>query len=45
MGKLVDLTARPYFLSAEQIDWVEQTIAGMTDEFALKLFEENKDLL
>lgn len=28
----VDLTAKPYNLSAEDIKWVEQTIAGMTDE-------------
>ncbi len=32
MGKLVDLTAKPYYLSAEQIQWVENTIAGMTAE-------------
>ena len=28
----VDLTAKPYNLSAEDIKWVEQTIAGMTEE-------------
>ncbi len=32
MGKLVDLTAKPYDLSAEQIRWVEDTIAGMSAE-------------
>jgi beta-N-acetylhexosaminidase len=32
MGKLVDLTAKPYYLNAEQIKWVEETIAGMTVE-------------
>jgi beta-N-acetylhexosaminidase len=32
MARLVDLTAKPYNLSAEQIKWVEDTIAGMTDE-------------
>lgn len=30
MGKLVDLTAKPYYLDAEQIQWVEETIASMT---------------
>jgi len=30
MPKLVDLTAKPYNLSAEQIRWVEDTLAGMT---------------
>lgn len=32
MSKLVDLTAKPYHLSPDQIAWVEQTIAGMSDE-------------
>ena len=32
MPRLVDLTAKPYNLSAEQIEWVEDTLAGMTDE-------------
>mgnify|MGYP001144204567 CR=1 FL=1 len=32
MPKLVDLTAKPYNLSAEQIQWVEDTLAGMTAE-------------
>ena len=32
MGRLVDLSAKPYFLSPEQIQWVEDTIAGMRDE-------------
>ncbi len=29
---MVDLKARPYYLSDEDIQWVESTIAGMTDE-------------
>ena len=29
---MVDLRANPYFLSDEDITWVERTIAGMTDE-------------
>jgi len=32
MPKLVDLTAKPYNLSVEQIKWVEDTLAGMTAE-------------
>ena len=32
MGKLVNLTAKPYNLSAGQIQWVEDTIAGMSPE-------------
>jgi len=32
MARLVDLTAKPYCLTEEQIRWVEDTIAGMTDE-------------
>lgn len=32
MGKIVDLTAKPYFLTAQQIAWVESTIAGMSAE-------------
>ncbi|MCU0263810.1 MAG: hypothetical protein MUF09_09090 [Candidatus Nanopelagicales bacterium] len=32
MPALVDLTAEPYTLDDEQIAWVEDTIAGMTDE-------------
>ena len=32
MPKLVDLTAMPYRLDDSQIAWVEETIAGMTDE-------------
>lgn len=32
MGILVDLTAKPYYLDAESIAWVEYTIANMTDE-------------
>jgi beta-N-acetylhexosaminidase len=32
MGKRVDLVAKPYGLSAEQIKWVEDTLAGMSDE-------------
>ena len=29
---MVDLKQRPYYLSDEDIAWVESTIAGMTDE-------------
>lgn len=29
---MVDLRANPYFLSEEDIKWVEETIAGMSDE-------------
>jgi len=32
MPRLVDLTAKPYNLSAEQIKWVEETLAAMTPE-------------
>ena len=32
MAKLVDLTKKPYNLNTDQIKWVEDTIAGMTDE-------------
>lgn len=32
MGKLVDLAAKPYYLTAAQIAWVEETLAGMTAE-------------
>ncbi len=32
MPRLVDLTIKPYNLSAEQIQWVESTLAGMTAE-------------
>ncbi len=32
MGEFVDLTAKPYNLSAEDIAWVEDTIAGMSIE-------------
>jgi len=32
MPALVDLTATPYGLDTSQIAWVEQTLAGMTDE-------------
>ncbi len=32
MGKLVDLTAKPYNLSAAQIKWVEDTLAEMSAE-------------
>lgn len=39
MPRLVDLTAKPYNLSAEQIKWVEDTLAGMTvEEKAGQLF-------
>ncbi len=29
---MVDLRAKPYYLTDEDIDWVENTIAGMTEE-------------
>ena len=29
---MVDLKAKPYYLNEEQIQWVEETIASMTDE-------------
>ena len=29
---MVDLRAKPYYLNEEDIAWVENTIAGMTDE-------------
>ena len=32
MGRLVDLSAKPYDLSPEQIQWVEETLAGMSAE-------------
>ena len=32
MGEFVDLKAMPYYLSDEDVAWVEQTIAGMSDE-------------
>ena len=32
MGKRVDLSAKPYGLSAEQIRWVEDTLAKLSDE-------------
>ncbi|MBN1658296.1 MAG: glycoside hydrolase family 3 protein [Anaerolineae bacterium] len=32
MAKLVDLSIQPYNLSLEQIRWVEDTLAGMSDE-------------
>lgn len=32
MGRIVDLTAKPYNLSEEQIQWVESTLASMTAE-------------
>ncbi len=32
MPRLVDLSAKPYNLSAEQIRWVEDSIASMSDE-------------
>ena len=39
MPKLVDLTAKPYNLTPAQIQWVEETIAGMTvEEKAGQLF-------
>lgn len=32
MGRFVDLSAKPYYLSEAQIRWIDNTIAGMTDE-------------
>ena len=32
MARLVDLSKKPYNLNASQINWVENTIKGMTDE-------------
>jgi len=32
MGTIVNLSAKPYHLSADQIAWVEETLSGMTDE-------------
>ena len=32
MAKLVDLKAKPFYLSDEDIAWVENTIAEMTTE-------------
>ncbi len=32
MGRLVDLVARPYYLSVEQIRWVDEMLAAMSDE-------------
>ena len=29
---MVDLKANPYFLSEDDIKWVEETIKGMSDE-------------
>ena len=39
---MVDLKAKPYCLNDEQIKWVEDTIAGMSDEEkAGQLFFDN----
>ena len=39
---MVDLRAKPYGLSEEDIAWVEKTIAGMTDEEKVgQLFFDN----
>ncbi len=41
----VDLKAKPYYLSDEDIAWVESTIAGMTDEEKIgQLFFENRGM-
>jgi beta-N-acetylhexosaminidase len=32
VGQLVDLTAMPYNLSAEQVRWVEETLGAMSDD-------------
>ena len=40
---MVDLRAKPYYLSDEDIAWVESTIAGMTDEEKVgQLFFDNQ---
>ena len=40
---MVDLHAKPYYLSDEDIAWVEKTIAGMTDEEKVgQLFFDNQ---
>lgn len=46
MGEFVDLRAKPFFLSDEDVAWVEQTIAGMSDEEKIgQLFiSHNRDL-
>ena len=33
---MVDLRAKPYYLNDEDIAWVENTIANMTDEEKIK---------
>ncbi len=44
-----DLKAKPFHLNAKQIQWVEQTLAGMTDEekihqlFCLVLYDDNEE--
>ena len=41
----VDLKAKPYYLSDEDIAWVENTIAGMTDEEKIgQLFFDNRGM-
>ena len=32
MARVVDLSKKPYNLNPSQIEWVESTIKGMTDE-------------
>lgn len=32
MARLVDLSKKPYNLNPNQIEWVESTIKGMSDE-------------
>lgn len=32
MGKTVDLTKKPYHLNQSQLDWVETTLAGMSED-------------
>lgn len=48
MGRLVDLTTKPYNLTQDQIQWVENTIKEMTDEEKIgqlffNIFFFNKD--
>ena len=34
---MVDLKAKPYYLSDEDIAWVENTIASMTDDYFIDI--------
>ena len=33
---MVDLTQKPFYLNAEQLEWVESTLAGMSDDEKIK---------